>query len=383
MADPTNAYLSIEEVARSYNLPPEAVAALVSDGTLPSVRFGDEVRIRAALVDRHVRRGELASGLRRWPVRAALGAGAAALVLAGVVAIAANPAGPGERVPRQIPYRGYLEQNGAPVTDAAVPMTFELFTNDAGLDNGALAVWSETRSVSVMDGNFTVALGDDFPIRPELFAQPSLYLQVSVNGQPLAGRQRLLSVPYAQYAAATSAIPTGSIVAFGGPDDKVPAGWLPCRGQHLDAAQYPALFGAIGYTYGGSGNTFDLPDLGGRFLRGLRADNAGDLLGRDPGAFQDWTTGLPRNALKADAVNLNHSHRYNDWYFAEAWCPSYPPNGDRTGSHSSDTDNNRCEETRDTQPASINLFHEHTVSGGDGETRPANVAVNWIIKVVE
>ena len=52
-----------------------------------------------------------------------------------------------------------------------------------------------------------------------------------------------------------------------------PSGWLLCYGQSLATASYPDLFAAIGYTYGGSGANFNVPDLRGRIPVGL--DNMG------------------------------------------------------------------------------------------------------------
>jgi microcystin-dependent protein len=43
-----------------------------------------------------------------------------------------------------------------------------------------------------------------------------------------------------------------------------PIGWLVCRGQTLAKASYGELFATIGYTFGGSGANFILPDLRGR-----------------------------------------------------------------------------------------------------------------------
>jgi microcystin-dependent protein len=40
-----------------------------------------------------------------------------------------------------------------------------------------------------------------------------------------------------------------------------PAGWMTCDGQSLPVSQYPALFAAIGVTYGGDGVNFALPDM--------------------------------------------------------------------------------------------------------------------------
>lgn len=45
-----------------------------------------------------------------------------------------------------------------------------------------------------------------------------------------------------------------------------PQGWATCDGQALNINQNQALYALIGTTYGGSGTTFNLPDLRGRTL---------------------------------------------------------------------------------------------------------------------
>jgi microcystin-dependent protein len=51
----------------------------------------------------------------------------------------------------------------------------------------------------------------------------------------------------------------------------LPPDFLPCDGQLLDVSAYPDLFEVIGYTYGGAGNQFRLPDLRGRVPVGVGA----------------------------------------------------------------------------------------------------------------
>ena len=51
----------------------------------------------------------------------------------------------------------------------------------------------------------------------------------------------------------------------------VPTGYLICNGAAHSTSTYPELFAAIGYTYGGSGGTFHVPDLRGQFIRGWDA----------------------------------------------------------------------------------------------------------------
>lgn len=48
-------------------------------------------------------------------------------------------------------------------------------------------------------------------------------------------------------------------------------GWLLCDGSELSVSNYTALFAAIGYTHGGGGATFRLPDCQGRALVGAGA----------------------------------------------------------------------------------------------------------------
>jgi microcystin-dependent protein len=60
--------------------------------------------------------------------------------------------------------------------------------------------------------------------------------------------------------------PAGSVIMFAG--SSAPGGWLLCDGSSNPTANYPALYAAIGYTYGGSGANFNLPDMRGIFAKG-------------------------------------------------------------------------------------------------------------------
>lgn len=61
-------------------------------------------------------------------------------------------------------------------------------------------------------------------------------------------------------------MPIGSVIDW--PGGTLPEGWLNCDGASLSAADYPDLFAALGYTWGGSGDNFNLPDLRGRSVVG-------------------------------------------------------------------------------------------------------------------
>jgi microcystin-dependent protein len=80
-------------------------------------------------------------------------------------------------------------------------------------------------------------------------------------------------------------MPPGSVIAFAGEirslgesgskKTNLPMfNWLLCDGREVTIAQYPVLFAALGYRYGGSKGCFKLPDYQGMFLRGVGKDDA-------------------------------------------------------------------------------------------------------------
>jgi hypothetical protein len=97
---------------------------------------------------------------------------------------------------------------------------------------------------------------------------------------PVPGFENLrnLSVPISYE------MPVGSIISFAGKilgeddgecqTDLQRFYWKVCDGRSLQADEYPELFNVLGYLYGGENGTFNLPDLQGKFLRGVGKDTA-------------------------------------------------------------------------------------------------------------
>lgn len=56
----------------------------------------------------------------------------------------------------------------------------------------------------------------------------------------------------------------GSMMFWGA--ETAPTNWMPCNGTLLSKTTYPDLFNAIGYLFGGSGDNFNIPLAGDRFL---------------------------------------------------------------------------------------------------------------------
>jgi microcystin-dependent protein len=61
------------------------------------------------------------------------------------------------------------------------------------------------------------------------------------------------------YASLSALMPTGAIMAYG--NASAPTGFLLCNGSSVSTSTYTSLYSLIGYTYGGSGSTFNLPNM--------------------------------------------------------------------------------------------------------------------------
>jgi len=88
--------------------------------------------------------------------------------------------------------------------------------------------------------------------------------------------------------------PTGTITVWPGSLANLPPGRLNCDGSSLLVAAFPRLFAVLGYTWGGSGANFNLPNFQERFPQGADA------------TYPLGTTGGSAQAL------LNHTHTYTE-----------------------------------------------------------------------
>ena len=100
-------------------------------------------------------------------------------------------------------------------------------------------------------------------------------------------------------------------------------GWLKCDGRALSTTQFNLLFQVIGYTFGGSGNTFNLPDPTGRVLGSVSASHpAGQSVGTDthtltipemPAHDHGGTTGVAGSHTHTGTTSTNgeHTHTQN------------------------------------------------------------------------
>lgn len=100
----------------------------------------------------------------------------------------------------------------------------------------------------------------------------------------------------------TDGLPIGAYLSY--PSQKtIPAGFLIADGRSLKKSEYTELFDVIGYTYGGSGDNFNLPNFAdGKFMRGIGGNAAalgtaqGDAIRNITGSLPPYDAGaLPTN----------------------------------------------------------------------------------------
>ena len=166
-------------------------------------------------------------------------------------------------------------------------------------------------------------------------------------------------------------VPIGTILAYGGLVDEnargelARQGWLVCDGEEYSEEDYPELENTIGTIYGNSRpGSFKVPDLRGRFVRGVDAG-----AGRDPDveSRSGGHEGTKLGSVQEDQLR-SHKHQLVSW--------GRGPQGDIRQNHAffdtaftgGDGSVNRSNNTN------------AMISYGGNETCPKNIYVNWIIK---
>ena len=106
-------------------------------------------------------------------------------------------------------------------------------------------------------------------------------------------------------------VPAGAEIMWA--TSSVPSGWLEENGASISRSTYAALFAVIGVTYGSvDGNTFNLPDARGEFIRGWAHGSANDPDRAARTNRGDGTTGDVVGSKQADQMQGHkHAGRYN------------------------------------------------------------------------
>ncbi len=159
-------------------------------------------------------------------------------------------------------------------------------------------------------------------------------------------------------------MPVGAIIPYAG--SSAPTGFFLCNGDQVSRSTYSVLYAVIGISYGdGDGSTtYHLPDMRGRFLRGVDGS-----AGRDP----DKDNRSPSQAGGNGGNNIGSVQGYEVQGHTHTYLDMNPnskvevDNPDTFGGTEFpyDTETNATRTTNST---------------GGNETRPVNIYVNYIIR---
>lgn len=290
--------------------------------------------------------------------------------------------------------RGFSYQAVARNTDGVVKAKGNIeiqFTLLPGAQ-AATAAWQETQVATTDEfGIFTLTIGKGIKsggsaaaFNEVNFVAPEFWLKVELKNKGVwqeISKTQLLSVPYAEVAGNAQPAPTGSILAFAGPKEKVPTGWLLCDGRELKRTEYPALYDVIGTAWGhGDGSTtFRAPDLRGVFPRGVSDgrydDGANDRTALYPGGNTKNNVG----SFQGESFK-SHNHGGNTVNAGAHSHKVYTRVG--VGVATLNIDQLESGDLSQSANTSVDGNHQHGIPiDGGNETRPDNVYVNYIIKL--
>lgn len=337
--------------------------------------------------------------LRRHPVLSALlGAAALSGAFVGVGSLRA------EGVPESntLVYTGRLVEDGVPVNgtrDIRITLWSHPDSTDATAHRLCRVV--PGTDTSVADGYFRIPLdADDDSCEQAVANHSEIWVEVAVEGTTLAPRTQIGAVPYALEANRASGaagdlrreldelVPAGTIIAYGGEANATaaPPGWILCDGRALSSTdpQYRRLFLAIRTAWGNGtddadpATDFNAPDLRGRFLRGV-----------DQGAGHDpESTGRAVSAVggnEGDAVGTEqqsqfalHDHGGGSHTHTGSWSHRRGSTADSWGGNVVSSGNWVGD-----FGGALSIAPSGTIVSAQGgtETRPANLAVNYLIRL--
>ena len=171
-------------------------------------------------------------------------------------------------------------------------------------------------------------------------------------------------------------VPIGTILPYGGAVDGnnkgilASQGWLVCNGDTYTRDEYPDLGNVIGNQFGGdSTNKFYVPDLRGRFVRGVDGE-----ANRDPDHDSRKASGQDGSGNTGNKVGSVQEDKLKDHNHVIIITGDRSPFAYKDGTPI----NQSAPDTRPQYHGNKTGNTEKTI--GSLETRPKNIYVNWIIK---
>jgi microcystin-dependent protein len=267
--------------------------------------------------------------------------------------------------------------------------------NDSSFDGHTGAI-SDVHGVGA--GNLVVGTGTTQTLTNKTIVSPIISTPTINAG--VSGALSISSTEIGHLDGVTSSIqtqintntPTGMIVIHSG--STAPTGWLLCDGASYALATYSTLFSTIGYTFGGSGSAFAVPNLKGKIVVGIDpAQTEFDTRGETGGAMthqhassNSGTTNIAHNhAIDPPSTGssgagdhghslTDHSHYSDHSHYADHSHSINPgETGTSSSSHSHTVNANSSNASRGTGTSGVALAsHTH---GTDANSHSHNVNI--------
>jgi microcystin-dependent protein len=317
-------------------------------------------------------------------------------------------------------------------------MEFRIYNLASGGDDNNI-IWAETQTVTVSLGQFSVRLGSGAqittpaplphgsltaafdgserfleltvinageppsPILPRLAFQSSPFAFVAERAVRAERAERAVradsvesgTIDMAELVAAVknALCPPGSICAYGG--TSAPEGWALCDGASVSKTDptYAGLYEVIGTSFGGTpdGDTFNVPDLRGMFLRGMNGDRSDGYKDPNSEARVAVNQGNPGNQVGSYQSDNTQAHSHQWGYYQTTDLYSWNSSSQPVMALNRNADNQipggkgKDDDSMDVINGPGGFWTEpeppRLIEIPDTETRPNNVYVNYIIKL--
>lgn len=292
------------------------------------------------------------------------------------------------------------DNNSAAIADKLMTFTFRITKSD-GTD-----LYKETQQIRTDNfGVFSHVIGTGNAVTNTFaninFDESNLKAIISVNNAGVDTQiydQPFFYTAYAKYA--QNGVPIGTVVAFMGDLDKIPAGWILADGRDITGAQYANLRNVLG----GINN---VPNLKGEFLKGAGAhDDGTNITAVNVRERQIQNVGDHNHNVNINgATNSDGLHRHQIKHSRGGTVIGSDSTGFETEFGAQDVNNGAYWDSSSYTAHGTNLYfkwasqadsqhaHNFTVNGTTGqrqnqawgvlnqrENRPDNVGVYWIIR---
>jgi microcystin-dependent protein len=176
----------------------------------------------------------------------------------------------------------------------------------------------------------------------------------------------LVTIDAQMFANQQAGLPVGSIAMFAAGSTGPAINWLICNGLSLSTTTYAALFAVIGYTYGGAGGSFLLPNLQQKFPIGAGT------------GYALASTGGEATHVLTTAELPSHTHPITDKQHSHAVNNVVATSG---GGHSATGGAGQNVVDITTQPAFTGITATNTAGSGTAHNNiPPYVVINFIIR---